>query len=142
MAPANPIDSLIPLSGSECVRLLRTNSLGRIAVVDRLGWPEVFPVNYFFDDGIVVFRTDPGAKLELAPGSHAAFEIDGWDETTATAWSVVVKGIGHEIPDTDPRARRIHAWPVRPLAGGPKEHFVGIWANEITGRRVKPSAIS
>ena len=120
----------------DCVKLLRAHSLGRVALVDHHGRPEVFPVNYFFDEGKVVFRTDPGTKLDLAKGSHVAFEIDGWDAETSTAWSVIVKGVSHEIVDPE-RARRIRAWPVRPIAEGGKLHFVGVWANEITGRRIK-----
>ena len=125
------------LADSDCVKLLHANALGRIALADHNGRPEIFPVNYFFDEGLVVFRTDPGTKLDLAPGAHVAFEIDGWDPATSNAWSVVVKGISHEITDTEGHAQRIHAWPVRPVAAGAKEHFVGIWANEITGRKIR-----
>jgi uncharacterized protein len=132
------MSELESLSDSECVKLLQANQLGRIALVDRAGHPELFPVNYFFDEGIVVFRTDPGTKLDLAPGAQVAFEVDGWEADTSAGWSVVVKGICHEMSDpADPRARRIKFWPVRPAVAGAKEHWIGIWANQITGRRLK-----
>ena len=67
------------LSDAECVKLLRSHDLGRIAVVDREVQPLIFPINYFFDEGVVVFRTAPGTKLALAPGAHVGFEIDSWD---------------------------------------------------------------
>ena len=127
----------------DCVKLLQAHQLGRVAMVDHECRPEVFPVNYFFDEGIVVFRTDPGTKLDLSPGARVAFEVDGWDPDSATGWSVVVKGISHEMKDlSDARARRIRLWPVRPAVERARDHWIGIWANEITGRRVKPTAIS
>ena len=124
------------LPDAECVRLLQSHDLGRLALTDREARPLIFPVNYFFDEGVVVFRTAPGSKLDLAPGSHTAFEIDGWDPETRIGWSVVVKGIAHDI--TNPRSApvgRMRFWPVHPVAPGAREHWIGIWANEITGRR-------
>lgn len=142
MATADPArESLHVMSDSECVKLLRGNDLGRIAVVDREGHPLIFPINYFFDEGVVVFRTAPGTKLDLAPGAHTCFEIDGWDRGAGTGWSVMVKGIAHDI--TNPRSAptgRMRLWPVHPAAPGSRESWVGIWANEITGRKFSPSA--
>ena len=59
------------LSDSECVKLLRAHALGRLAMTDHNGRPEIFPINYFFDEGLVVFRTDPGTKLDLSPGRRS-----------------------------------------------------------------------
>ena len=114
--------------------------LGRLALVDRDAHPLIFPVNYFFDEGVLVFRTAPGTKLNLAPGAYVSFEIDGWDPDNGIGWSVLVKGIAHDI--TEPRGAptaRMRFWPVRPLAPGTREHWIGIWANEITGRRFRPT---
>src|SRR6202162_3495089 len=92
------------LSDGDCVELLRSHDLGRIAVIDREVRPLIFPINYFFDEGVIVFRTAPGAKLDLAPGAHVGFEIDGWDADQGVGWSVLVKGIAQDI--TDPRCAR------------------------------------
>ena len=146
--PENPmVANLRPAPGhfeampdSECVKRLRSNDIGRIALVDRDVRPLIFPVNYFFDEGAVVFRTGKGSKLELAPGANVCFEIDGWDHDQGLGWSVVVKGVAHDI--TQPRGMptgRMHFWPVRPLAPGSREHWIGIWANEITGRWFRTS---
>jgi nitroimidazol reductase NimA-like FMN-containing flavoprotein (pyridoxamine 5'-phosphate oxidase superfamily) len=124
------------MSDSECVERLREHDLGRIALVDAKVRPLVFPVNYFFDEGVVVFRTGPGSKLDLAPGADVAFEIDGWDASDGVGWSVLVRGIAHDF--TDPRGAptgRMKYWPVRPVAPGAREHWIGIWANEISGRK-------
>ena len=109
----------------DCVILLRSNELGRVAVVDQDLQPLIFPVNYFFDEGVVVFRTGPGSKLALAPGARVSFEIDGWDIDTGVGWSVLVKGIAHDI--TDPRGMptgRMKLWPVHPVAPGSREHWI------------------
>jgi nitroimidazol reductase NimA-like FMN-containing flavoprotein (pyridoxamine 5'-phosphate oxidase superfamily) len=129
------------LSDGECVKLLKAHDLGRIAVVDRQGHPLIFPINYFFDEGVVVFRTAPGTKLDLAPGVYVSFEIDGLDPHRGVGWSVLVKGIAHDI--TQPRGAptaRMRYWPVHPAAPGSREHWVGIWANEITGRKFRSDA--
>ena len=126
------------MSDTECLKLLRSHDLGRIAVVDQDVRPLIFPVNYFFDAGVVVFRTAPGTKLALAPGAYVGFEIDNFDRQTGVGWSVLVKGIAHDI--TEPRGAptgRMRFWPVRPAAPGVREHWIGIWANEITGRRFR-----
>ncbi len=120
---------------AECVKYLRSNDIGRIGLVDREVRPLIFPVNYFFDEGVVVFRTGLGSKLNLAPGAHVCFEIDGSNTVTGVVWSVLVKGIAHDV--TNPRSSpigRMRFWPVRPLAPGSRENWIGIWANEITGR--------
>lgn len=128
------------ISDAECVRHLRSHDLGRIAIVDRKGHPLIFPVNYFFDEGVVVFRTGPGTKLDLAPGALVGFQIDSWDREAGAGWSVLVTGIAHDItePRGAPTARMRH-WPVQPAAPGSREHWIGIWANEIAGRSFGPA---
>jgi hypothetical protein len=126
------------MSDAECVERLRSNTLGRIALVDGDGHPLIFPVNYFFDEGVVVFRTGPGTKLAMAPGALVSFEIDGWDPAEGFGWSVLVKGIAHDI--TSPRGApigRMRFWPVQPLAPGQREHWIAVWVNEITGRQFR-----
>ena len=136
-APGN----LEVMPDAECVRRLRAAGIGRLGLVDRDVRPLVFPVNYFFDEGVIAFRTAPGSKLDLAPGAPVCFEIDGWDHNTGTGWSVLAKGIAHDI--TNPRGApsgRIRYWPVRPLAPGTREHWIGVWVNEITGRWFRTGA--
>lgn len=137
MATTDPArEGLMTMPDAECVKLLRANDLGRIAVVDPQGRPQIFPINYFFDEGVVVFRTAPGTKLDLAPGAIVCFEIDGWDRIAGEGWSVMVKGIAHDI--TNPRSAptgRMKLWPVQPAVPGSRESWIGIWANEITGRK-------
>ncbi len=126
---------------AECVKRLRSSDIGRIALVDHEVRPVIFPVNYFFDEGVIAFRTGPGSKLDLAPGAPVCFEIDGLDQDTSIGWSVVAKGIAHDI--TEPRGAptgRMRFWPVQPLAPGSREHWIGIWVDEITGRWFRTAA--
>ena len=133
-----PPGNLEVLADGECVNLLRSHDLGRIALVDREVRPLIFPVNYFFDEGVILFRTAPGTKLDLAPGASVSFEIDGWDADQGIGWSVIVRGIAHDVsnPRGAPTAR-MRFWPVRPMAPGSREHWIGIWVNEISGRRFR-----
>ena len=126
---------------AECVRRLRSHHIGRIGLVDREVRPIIFPINYFFDEGVVAFRTGPGSKLDLAPGAHVCFEIDGWDPDTGIGWSVLVKGIAHDITHSrGAPTGRMRFWPVLPLAPGSREHWIGVWADEITGRWFRTAA--
>jgi hypothetical protein len=44
-------------------------------------------------------RPNHGTKLSYAPASRVAFEIDGFDSSTGVGWSVVVKGVAHDVTD-------------------------------------------
>ena len=66
------------LSDEECVALLRTNSVGRIAFeVD--GIPAVLPINYRLVEALpkfwIALRTRPGNIIDR-PQTLVAFEID------------------------------------------------------------------
>lgn len=89
------------LTDTECHNLLAERHLGRLALVDAQG-PVILPVNYVFDQGSVVFRTDPGAKPDAAADdTPVAFEVDAVDEGTRTGSSVVVRGSLAEVSDLD-----------------------------------------
>lgn len=123
------------LSQKECLRLLATKDLGRLAIVVD-GQPLIFPVNYAMDDRVVVFRTGPGLKLERGPYTRAAFEVDEVDRRSGVAWSVMVQGTTQDISDSiDPRSTRLRKLAVRPAAPGSKSRWMGVYAEQITGRR-------
>src|SRR6266513_3895225 len=86
-----PADGLEVLETSECVRLLESHRVGRIAFAHE-DWPLILPVNYVYEEPSVVIRTGPGAKLEDAPMRAVAFEIDDFDPEGTWGWSVVVQG--------------------------------------------------
>ncbi len=120
----------------ECVRLLQSNHLGRLAVVID-GRPLVFPVNYAMDGDRVVFRTAEGTKLHSASDREVAFEIDSADARYHIGWSVLVVGFGEDVTDA-PTRERYEALPVRPWGEGDKPHWIRIRPRAITGRRIPP----
>ncbi len=125
--------SLEILTESECIHLLATHHLGRLAVVveDR---PLIFPVNYALGDRVVAIRTADGTKLAAARNAHVAFEID--DVEVGRGWSVLVQGVAYDITEAVDRqselARRLR---VEPLAPGSHERWLGVHPVAITGRR-------
>ncbi|TMC13292.1 MAG: pyridoxamine 5'-phosphate oxidase family protein [Chloroflexi bacterium] len=123
------------LSEEECMELLRSRHVGRVAVVDH-GQPLIFPVNYATDDRAVVFRTAPGMKLQEARMARVAFEIDEVDTATGTAWSVLVKGVAYEITEAlDHLSERLRELVVEPMAPGERSNWVAVVRHEISGRR-------
>src|SRR6478609_7078481 len=89
---ANQPHDVENLDSHECWRLLRSVTVGRMAVwVD--DHPDIFPINYKVDHGTLVFRTAEGTKLHAATGdTPVALEADGVNSDSGVAWSVVVKG--------------------------------------------------
>ena len=123
----------IELSAAESWTLLRAADVGRLAViVDER--PDIFPVNFLVDHGSVVVRTALGTKFSGAVGHWVAFEVDGYDLDTASAWSVVVKGTAEEVNRLYD-VLDVFELPLFPWHTSPKPHFIRIEPDSITGRR-------
>jgi uncharacterized protein len=123
--------SLEYIDEAECWRLLAREPVGRVGVIFDSG-PEVYPVNHLVDGGTIVFRTDPGSKLDaLEKTPSVCYEVDGLDPTRQTGWSVLVKGRASEVPEAEADALRLEYWAI-----GPKAHCVRIVPTEVTGRRI------
>ena len=130
------------LDRGECLRLLATQEVGRIAVVDH-GNPHIFPVNFVLDGDAVVFRTAVGTKLDASSRSLVAFEVDQLDTANRSGWSVVVHGWAQEVTDYD-RADlvdRVRNLVLSPWAESDKPHLVRVAGHTITGRRVAPQEL-
>jgi uncharacterized protein len=125
------------LSTDECRELLATRDVGRLAVVVR-GYPEVFPVNYAVVRDRLVIRTDPGVKLAHARFERVCFQVDELDMARRTGWSVLLKGVVHELKEGDRHAEELDfaAAQIRPWAGGTKSHILVVTPMNITGRRI------
>src|SRR2546423_14589095 len=80
----------------ECVRLLASQQVGRLAVAYE-GHPDVFPVNYVLDGECIVFRTAEGSKLRGAERERLAFEVDQLDPVSHSGWSGVGHGAGQQM---------------------------------------------
>jgi nitroimidazol reductase NimA-like FMN-containing flavoprotein (pyridoxamine 5'-phosphate oxidase superfamily) len=133
---AVPFDESVQvLNEDQCLALLRSHNVGRIAFGFE-GRIEIFPVNYGIEGVVIVIRTSPGTKLEGAPKSAVAFEVDGWDAESGIGWSVVARGFAAEVTTDSGRvAEHLRAVPVRPVAPGEHFHVLAIKPTEITGRQ-------
>ena len=127
---------LMEMSRTECLDLLGSHQVGRVAYCDDLG-PVVLPVNYVMDEETVLLQVSPTSTLarNLRSG-RASFELDDFDDFNQSGWSVLVRGeSAHaetaDLPDTDSRPV---AW-----AEGQRTFHVRIIPHDITGRRLLPA---
>jgi len=130
------------LDEAECLRLVSTQVIGRLAFVGSFDLT-VQPVNFRLVDGAILFRTaqDSLTGEDLRTGiEHAeykvAFEVDSFDEEAREGWSVLIQGPAHHVDSADERDAAAAAG-VEPWPDGDKEHFIKITPVRITGRRVR-----
>ena len=101
------------LDPSECLELLATRSVGRVA-----------------------FCTDEGPVARYVSGHQAAFEVDEVDDFTQSGWSVLMRGTAELVED-------VHDIPTEsrpvPWAEGTRSLFVRVRTRTITGRRLFPT---
>ncbi len=122
------------LDREECLRLLATQSVGRLAV-SQPGWaPHVVPLNYVLLRDSIVFRTDEGTKLRLLATEAVTFEVDFVDSFHRTGWSVVVQGLAYEASGWEVEVEHLH---IEPFAPGGKDHWAQLVPHSITGRRIR-----
>jgi nitroimidazol reductase NimA-like FMN-containing flavoprotein (pyridoxamine 5'-phosphate oxidase superfamily) len=123
------------LNQDECLELLRSRSLGRVAV--RIGEaPSILPVKYALLDDEVVFRSDPGTKLSAAlMQTLVAFEVDDSDPVTRSGWSVLVIGYSEEVRDRA-TLERVDALGLEPWLSEGRDSVVHITTRNMTGRRL------
>ena len=120
------------LAESDCWALLRSATVGRLAVIDG-DRPDIFPVNFAVDHASVVFRSAEGTKLRALRDGCVAFEVDGTSSDGLQAWSVVVKGTVEALRTAELAASV--AIPVRPMHPAPKPRILRLLPEQISGRR-------
>lgn len=128
------------LSTEECVDLLRANEIGRVSTSLR-ALPVVLPVTYTVDRDVILFRTSVGTKFYAATrNAVVAFEVDDFDRTTRTGWSVMVIGEAQEITD-DAELERVRQLPLEPWIGnGDLDRYIRIPIVHVSGRRIPTAA--
>lgn len=133
-----PLSELHSLDRAECLELLRTVTVGRIAFTEQ-GLPAIHPVNFTVNGSNVIIRTSGGGKLAAAvTGAMVAFEADEVDAATRSGWSVVVLGHASVIRDINELVT-LAGPDSRPWAPGRTNHVIRIRTERITGRRVVPA---
>jgi nitroimidazol reductase NimA-like FMN-containing flavoprotein (pyridoxamine 5'-phosphate oxidase superfamily) len=128
--------SLEDMSREECLTLLASMPVGRLAVASPGAPPLVVPVNYVLDGEIVVFRSDAGDKIRQLRGSPVSFQIDQIDPSRRAGWSVLVQGVAYEATPHEIEGLRPEPW-----TPGEKSHWVRIVPASITGRRIQLAEI-
>ena len=124
------------LSLDECRQLLDTQQIGRIAFISA-GEPLIMPVTYRMHKGHIVFRTTTGEKLDAArTAASVGFEIDEWDASDESGWSVIVGGTAQDVEEPAEIAE-LKELGLRPWADTvARNNWVRIIPNEISGRRI------
>jgi nitroimidazol reductase NimA-like FMN-containing flavoprotein (pyridoxamine 5'-phosphate oxidase superfamily) len=129
--------SLIELPPEECVALLGSTTVGRLAFVDADG-QQLIPVNFTVIDEKIYFRTSRDGILAGLAGGHEdiAFGVDHQD-VFRDGWNVTVRGsvaavTDEAIVETVVSHTRLHPW-----AGGDRPLVMAIAPRAIDGRRVK-----
>ncbi len=94
----------------------------------------MLPVSSLYRNNCIVFRTSPSGVLStLRTRSKVAFEIDdiGDDE----AWSVVARGIAHEIHQPYDLVELWEDEGLVPWAAGKRPIFIEIEPRTVSGRK-------
>ena len=128
-----PSRDLEEMEREECLVLLRAFTVGRVAITTPSGAVLVVPVNYVVDGEVIVFRSDPGEKLEHLHERPASFQIDFVDPYHRSGWSVLVQGVAYLADPNEVEHLDVVSW-----AGGDKSHWVRVVPANITGRRLSP----
>jgi hypothetical protein len=129
---AGPRPVLQVLSSDECERHLGAGGVGRIVFTTGQG-PVAIPVNFVWDGGAIVFRTDQAMARIIVGGGVVAFEADHIDESMSEGWSVLVRGDARLVEDPEERQRLVSLH-IEPWAGGARHSLIEITPFELTGR--------
>lgn len=126
---------VLPLA--QCLSLLRSRPLGRLAYQDK-GVPTVVPVNHLVDGSTIVMRSMTGGKLDHAiVGAPVAFQLDDHDPSRGTGWSVLVRGRAVLIEDDEQIARfddELDSWAIEDTSDA---SWIRVVPDEVSGRRLR-----
>lgn len=125
-------ERLEELTKGECLRLMREQPVGRLALTREDDAPLVVPVNFVLAEDEILFRTNPGSKLELAHGAVVSFQVDFIEPVRKVGWSVLVIGHAYDATDWEIDRGALEAW-----AGGARDNWVRIVIGQVSGRRIR-----
>lgn len=128
--------SITELPEDECLALLDTTTVGRIAFVNDQG-QQLVPVNFALIDGAIYFRTLPDGFLSGLARGHddVAFGVDYYN-VFRKGWNVTVRGAAHEVEDRATINKVLSHHRLNPWAGGVRPLVIKITPTSIAGRRV------
>ena len=122
------------LDEATCRALLATQAVGRIAYVWD-GEPHIVPVNFITTENRIVFRSDPGEKVDHVPLHRVCFEAD--EVGPNVAWSVLVRGNARDVTTAlNDEYERMRHQNVATFAALVDPHWIAIDIETIEGRRL------
>lgn len=127
--------SIQELDQEECRELLKVGRFARIAF-DTGDQLELLPVNYAYDDGIILIRTSETSGLSTIVDRRFVLEADHHDDTYQTGWSVVVRGSAARATQAQLEefgTRLPNSWV---SSEGAAVH-IAITVDDVRGRRVR-----
>jgi uncharacterized protein len=123
------------LDEDECLRLLRTAVIGRLAFTEE-ALPAIQPVSFLVDGGRILIPTRFGSKVAAASrGAVVAFEVDEFDPGDHTGWNVTVVGPSRVIADPAEVAG-LDDLGARPWVPAERSCYIAIPIRLVRGRRV------
>lgn len=130
-------DHLRTLTEHECIELLSTTTVGRVAFVNAAGL-QLIPLNFAMIDSEIYFRTATDSILDdLADGmDDVAFGVDHHSESSRDGWNVTVKGATSRVSDPALYAHVMSWSRLHPWAGGQRGVVIHLLITSIEGRRV------
>ena len=121
------------LTTDDCWSLVAGQPVGRIAWNGSDGLT-VLPVNFTVDGSSVHLRTAAYSTLAReCDDSVVAFQVDKFDESTRSGWSVLLRGHAHVDLRSPGREAAPNVWPA-----GSRSLDVRVVVEQVTGRRVGP----
>ena len=129
------------MGADECLERIRATAVGRVAFT-RDGQIVLLPVHHVVRGMDVYFRTSGGSKIEAAADHDPmGFEVDEYDASATTGWSVTVSGTASVVDDDELAAElgRLdrQPWPIG-AAGGRDSVWIRVRPDQITGRELLP----
>ncbi len=126
------------LSPDECRRLLTSVPIGRLAfTVGAL--PTIQPVHFTVRGDEVHIPARRGGKVEAASrGAVVAFEVDEYDASARSGWSVTVVGPSRVLTDAGEVAA-LQEGGLPPWVPAPDACVIAVRIARISGRRVSNS---
>lgn len=139
----NAPTQLEALSLDECTAKLSAGCVGRVGLIAE-GSPHVLPVNYAADaTGEILYRTTAGSLLASVGGQSVVFEVDGFDQSARSGWSVCVHGEAREIVvPQGPAAAQLVERAVVTWAPGTRDRWFTITPTEVTGRKLPLTGVA
>lgn len=125
------------LTFADCLDRVASQRIGRVAFM-RNAEIVVLPVHHILDGTSICFRTAGPSKLEVAAEQDSVgFEVDQFDPTTRTGWSVTATGTASIVEDVEQVGRldRVDPMPWH-VGDAASSEWVQIRCSEISGREL------